>query len=257
MSRIGVCVLAVMAFAMAGAAPAVGQEHEACRYSLLHNGPTWDSQTMRIPWDVVVNVWARDGAYGGGGLSTGTALRRGGAGVASAAVSYWFRLTHDAVPGCQPVQFDSSATLSADVSTSIDGDKSDYALATGFQAVSGHALQPVSLAVAATNAGSPVQGSTISVSVGNVGFSVSIPGVSVTTDTVDQDRNTVSTFGLKQVEVEQIAVHCWVKIKVVTNGPFGGLASASVEKTGAVAATTSTCHVHAQTGSFTHDVSEG
>jgi hypothetical protein len=245
---------AIVMLLAAGAAR--GQE-EPCSYGLLHNGPTWDASSNVVSYDLVANAWARDGAYGGGGKSYGMAFHAGGAAVAVASVSFWFKVTHDAVHDCEPVKFESDATLSAEVSTKIHGDVDDYALATGFQAIGGVALRPATLAVAATNAGSPIQTTTFSVTFGGTGFTLTIPGVSVTTDTVDADRSTVRTWGTAKVEEEQITVNCWTKIKVVTNGPFGGYASASVEKTRVTASTTSTCAIHGQTGYYNHDCAEG
>lgn len=232
-------------------------EHEECSYSLLTNGPTWDSDFMRIPYDVAAAAWARDGAYGGSGYSIGTGLHAGGTGVAVASVSYWFKVTHHALANCEAVTFDSQAKLEAEVSTNIDGAHDDYALAAGFQAAVGNALQPTTLAVAATNAGAPVQNATISVAFGVVNFTLTIPGVSVTSDTRDKNRNSAFTWGSKKIEEELITVHAWTKIKVVSNGPFGGMAKASVDTTHANASTTSTCPVHAETGAFEFDVSEG
>lgn len=235
-------------------------EHEqpgACSYSLLHNGPTWDGDTMAIPYDVVANAWARDGAYGGSGRSRAMGFHAGGAGVAVASASYWFKVSHHALPTCSPVKFESDATLDAAASTQIHGDEDDYALATGFQAISGDALRPATLAVAATNGGSPVQQTTVSVAFGAVGFTLTIPGVSVTTDTIDRDRRTAVSWGSKQIEEERIAIHCWTKIKVVTNGPFGGTAWAEIEQTSVSASTQSACPVHQESGSHAHYATEG
>ena len=227
MSRFqGFCVSMAAALAMVNLARS--QEEEKCTYSMLHNGPTWDSNSMGIPYDVIANAWARDGAYAGGGFSNGRSFHSGGAGVAVASVSFWFKVTHHPVHACQPVQFESDATLKAEVSTKIHGDGDAYALATGFQAISGAALQAASLAVAATNSGSPVQSSTVSITFGSTAFTLTIPGVSLTSDTLDTDRNSVYTWGQKQIGQEQITVNCWTKIKVVTDGPFGGYASASI-----------------------------
>jgi hypothetical protein len=244
------CVLAA-----SGAAQEVNAEQ--CSYALVHNGPTWDAAYMRIPWDVIALAWARDGAYGGNGSSTATGFSTGGAGVAVASLTYWFRLTHSPLPECQPVQFDSEAKLEAEVSTKISGDSDDYALSAGFQAVTGNALQPASVAVAATNAGSPVQNSQLSISFGLVNFTVTIPGVSVTSDTVDSDHNSAFTWGTKKIEEELISFHCWTKTKVVTDGPFGGTARAIVESTRASGTTHSTCSVHQVSGDFTCDTTEG
>jgi hypothetical protein len=260
MSRFKIlCVLIMSSAMLVRIAPSQQdeREHESCSYSLLHNGPTWDADSMAVPYDVAANAWARDGAYGGSGRSFGMGLHGGGAGVGVAAVSYWFKVTHFAVESCVPVKFESTAMLRAEVATDIHGDSEDYALATGFQSISGNALRPASLAVAATNAGFPVQESTVAVSFGAVGFTLTIPGVSVTTDTLDRDRNTIYTWGAQKIEEEQITVHCWTKVKVVTNGPFGGTATASVDYTHVNASTVSTCAIHQQTGSYVHDVSEG
>jgi hypothetical protein len=233
------------------------QTPEKCSYSITSNGPTWDSSFTVIPYDVVATAWARDGAYGGSGRSKARGFSSGGAAVAVASTTFWFKVTHEPLPECVPVQFSSDATLRAEVETKIHGDSSDYALATGFQAISGNALHAGTLAVAATNAGSPVQQSTISISFGTVGFTLTIPGVSVTTDNVDQDRNTIYTWGTKQVEEEQITTHCWTKIKVVTDGPFGGTAWADVVYTRVNAKTESTCSIHQETGTYTHEATEG
>lgn len=229
----------------------------ACSYSVTHNGPTWDANVMTVSYGVMANAWARDGAYGGGGASVAFGFSSGGAAVAVASTSFWFKVSHHAVAGCRPVKFDSDATLKAEVSTKIHGDTDDYALATGFQAIGGNALRNASVAVAATNAGSPVQQSTIGVTLGTVGFSLTIPGVSVTTDTVDTDRNSIYTSGAMVIEEEQITVHCWTKTKVVTNGPFGGFAHSSVDATAVTASTSSTCPIHGTTGYFAHEASEG
>lgn len=242
---------------LAGSLVAQGHPGEGCTYNVLHNGPTWDADSMRIPHTVMAAAFARDGVYGGGGFSNGMGLKSGGAGVAVASVVYWFKVSHVALPTCKPVEFDSEADLGAEVSTQIHGDSDDYGLATGFQAISGIALAPASLAVAATNAGSPVSQSTLSVNFGVVGFSITIPGVSVTSDTVDRDRNSLRTSGKLKVEEEEIMVRCWTKTKIVTNGPFGGFASASIDSTHVRATTTSKCEVHGTTGFFDHDASEG
>lgn len=258
MSRFGMGALVVLVIALAaGDACAAPQEPEpVCTYTVLHNGPTWSAQWMRTPPDVLAMAWARDGAYGGAGRSSGTGLSSGGAAVAVASLSYWFRVTHHAVSDCLPVTFESDAVLKAAVSTSIRGSQQDYALASGFQAVGGIALPPVSMAVAATNAGSPVQNATVSVSFGLISFNLTIPGVSVIGDTVDMDRREVSTAGSRRIEEELITVNCWTKIKVVTNGPFGGTANAKVEYSSVEAATLSTCGVHNVQGFFTHEASE-
>lgn len=249
------------ALALVNAARSQDHDHagepENCNYSVLHNGPTWDSDSMIAPHGLVANAWARDGAYGGGGISTAYGLRPGGTAVAVSSVSFWFKVTHHAVPSCLPVKFESEAMLKAEVSTKIEGDADDYALATGFQAITGVALEPASLAVAATNAGAPVQQTTVGITFGTVGFTFTIPGVSVTTDTIDRDRKSVYTAGSKETEEEQITVNCWTKIKVVTSGPFGGLAIATVEHTEVTASTSSTCEIHATVGSFVHEASEG
>src|SRR5262245_5537946 len=125
MTRFGfLCVLAIAALSSAG--PIFSQEHDDCTYSLLTNGPTWDSDEMRIPDDVLATAWARDGADGGSGRSTGTGFHSGGARVAVAAVSYWFQVTHHPLPSCEAVTFDSQAKLEAEVSTSIEGAHDDY-----------------------------------------------------------------------------------------------------------------------------------
>jgi hypothetical protein len=260
MSRSDVRRAACAAMLFLSAAVAWSQgfiEEESCTYTLQTNGPVWDRAQMRIPWDVSAVAWAHDGAYGGGGLSKGEGLHSGGAGVAVAQTTLWFRLTHNADPTCVPVAFDSQALLSANVSTRIKGDSDDYALAAGFQAVTGLALQAASVAVAATNAGSPVQGSVLSLSFGLVNFSMTLPGVSVTADTVDSDSNSTFTFGQKKIEEEIIALHCWTKTKVVTDGPFGGIAWSSVNSTSASASTTSTCAKHQVTGSYSVLTTEG
>ena len=46
---------------------------------------------MGIPYDVIANAWARDGAYAGGGFSNGRGFHSGGAGVAVASVSFCSR----------------------------------------------------------------------------------------------------------------------------------------------------------------------
>lgn len=252
-----VCLLAVALLFLTVPASCQGEHENECSYSVLTNGPTWDSDWMRIPYDVAAAAWTRDGAYGGSGLSNGTGTHAGGTGVAVASVSYWFKVTHHALANCDAVTFDSQAKLDAEVSTRIEGAHDDYALATGFQAASGNALQATTLAVAATNAGSPVQNATISVVFGVVNFTLTIPGVSVTSDTRDKNRNSAFTWGSKKTEEELITVHAWTKIKVVSNGPFGGMAKASVDSTHASAKTTSTCSVHSQTGAFEYDASEG
>jgi hypothetical protein len=229
---------------------------DQCTYSVTTNGPTWGKDSMLRSTDVVANAWARDGAYGGNGHSRAEALAPGGAAVAVASVAYWFKVTHHAEATCNPVKFESEAKITADVGTSITGDSDDYALAAGFQAVTGYALHPATMAVAATNAGSPVQDSTVAITIGPVGFTLTIPGVSVTADTIDRDAKTTFTSGTATIEEEQITVNCWTKIKVVTDGPFGGVAHASVNTTEVSAKTTSTCKVHDETGTFVHEVSE-
>jgi hypothetical protein len=256
MSKFEVLCVVIAALLLAGGAS--GQHpKKSCTYSLLTNGPTWNSDVMRVPYDVAAVAWARDGAYGGSGYSIANGFSTGGAGVAVAAVSYWFKLTHNPLPDCPAVTFVSDAKLEAEVSTKIGGDIDDYALMTGFQAASGNALLPTSLAVAATNAGQVVQSSTISVVFGMVNFTLTIPGVSVTTNTVDRDRNTSISWGSKKIEEEIITLHAWTKVRVVADGPFGGLAQASVDRTLAAASTTSSCQLHSETGFFSFDVSEG
>jgi hypothetical protein len=230
---------------------------ESCAYTLQSSGATWDIHGMRIPYDVSAIAWARDGAYGGTGLSTAEGLHSGGAAVAVAQTTYWFRLTHNPIPSCQPVSFDSEARLEADVSTKISGDSDDYALSAGFQAVTSQVFSAVSVAVAATNAGSPVQNAVLSLSFGLVNFTMTIPGVSVTADTVDEDRNSAFNAGSKKTEEELISLHCWTKTKVVSDGPFGGVAKSSVNSTSASASTTSSCTVHNVTGSFSRTTTEG
>jgi hypothetical protein len=257
MSKSRIFGLVAVAWVMFGG-PAAAQEHpDGCRYTVTHNGPTWDGNTMVVPYDAIANAWARDGAYGGGGRSIAYGLRSGGGVVAVAAVAYWFRVTHIALPSCRPVEFSSDAELRAEVHTTIHGDADDYALSTGFQTVSGLALSPATLAVAATNAGSPVSSSTLAINFGLVGFTITIPGVSVTNDTSDRDRNTIRTSGTQKTEFEEVLIHCWTKTKVVTNGPFGGYATSTVETTGATASTASKCEIHEVAESFKHDVTEG
>jgi hypothetical protein len=251
-SRVLVALSVLVAAGLAPAAP----QGTGCTYTVTHNGPTWNAQAMRVSPDVIAMAWARDGAYGGTGRSSAKGFQTGGAAVAVASVTYWFRVTHNAVADCLPVEFESDATLSAGVSTSIHGDRQDYALATGFQAANGVALPPISMAVAATNAGTPVQNATVSVSFGFINFSLTIPGVSVTGDTVDLDRRTVSTGGKRRIEEELITINCWTKIKVVTNGPFGGVAAARVDHSSVQAATLSICGVHNVEGRVTHEASE-
>jgi hypothetical protein len=221
------------------------------------SGATWDRDGMVLSNGVSAVAWARDGAYNGGGLSSAAGFSFGGAAVAVAQTTYWFRVTHNPIPGCRPVSFDSEARLEADVSTKITGDSDDYALSAGFQAVTGLAFSPASVVVAATNAGSPVENAMLSLSFGIVSFNMTIPGVSVTADTVDADRNSTFTAGAKKLEEELITLHCWTKTKVVTDGPFGGVARSSVNATMASASTTSSCPVHSVTGSFSRSTTEG
>lgn len=244
------CVLVLALVVLAGRAMPQEHESDTCSYSVLDNGPTWNGEGMRIPYDVIAMAWARNGAYGGLGRSTATGFHKGGAGVAVASVSYWFKVTHHPLEECVPVEFESDGALNAQVETTINGSHDDYALATGFQWIGGVALPATSMAVAATNSGSPVQNSTIGVAFGAVNFTLTIPGVSVTTDTVDHDRKTVTSAGRRQTEEEIITVNCWAKIKVVASGPFGGTASATVVTSSAEASTKSTCKIHSVTGTF-------
>src|SRR5436190_22985878 len=152
--------------------------------------------------DVLAMSWSRDGAYGGSGPSNARGFNSGGAAVAVSSVSYWFRVTHHAVQDCLPVEFESDAVLNAAVSTTIRGDRQDYALATGFQSAGGIALPAISLAVAATNSGTPVQNATVSVGFGGINFNLTIPGVSLTGDTVDVDTREVTTAGGERIGEE-------------------------------------------------------
>ena len=78
----------------------------------------------------------------------------------------------------------------------------------------------------------------------------------MTGDTVDVDTREVTTAGSKRIEEELITINCWSKIKVVTNGPFGGQSTANVVSSSVQASTLSWCHVHAVEGFFIHQASE-